>query len=126
MIYNSDFRFDLKIGQNYETALSELLGKKIEVKRDFKCLDTGNIFIEYESRGKKSGIATSEAEWWCYWLSDFHLVLIELDKLKIICRQYLKTNRDVKGGDMNTSKGILLPVKTLFENTILKTYESIL
>jgi hypothetical protein len=119
MIYNSDFKYDLQIGQNYETLLYELLGKRIEVKRDFKCLETGNIFIEYESRGKKSGIATSEAEWWCYWLSDFHLVLIELDKLKIICRQYLNTNRDVRGGDMNTSKGILLPVKTLFENTIL-------
>jgi hypothetical protein len=119
MIYNSDFKYDLQIGQNYETSLYELLGKRIEVKRDFKCLETGNIFIEYESRGKKSGIATSEAEWWCYWLSDFHLVLIELDKLKIICRQYLNTNRDVRGGDMNTSKGILLPVKTLFENTIL-------
>jgi hypothetical protein len=119
MIYNSDFKYDLQIGQNYETSLYELLGKRIEVKRDFKCLETGNIFIEYESRGKKSGISTSEAEWWCYWLSDFHLVLIELDKLKIICRQYLNTNRDVRGGDMNTSKGILLPVKTLFENTIL-------
>ena len=119
MIYNSDFKYDLQIGQNYETSLYQLLGKRIEVKRDFKCLETGNIFIEYESRGKKSGIATSEAEWWCYWLSDFHLVLIELNKLKIICRQYLNTNRDVRGGDMNTSKGILLPVKTLFENTIL-------
>ena len=118
MNYNSDFRYDLQIGQNYETSLYELLGKKIEVKRDFKCLDTGNIFIEYESRGKKSGIATSEAEWWCYWLSEHHLILIELSVLKTICRTFLNTNRDVKGGDLNSSKGILLPLKILFENTI--------
>ena len=32
MIYNSDFKYDLQIGQNYETSLYELLGKKIEVK----------------------------------------------------------------------------------------------
>lgn len=118
MNYNSDFRYDLQIGQNYETSLYELLGKKIEVKRDFKCLNTGNIFIEYESRGKKSGIATSEAEWWCYWLSEHHLILIELSVLKTICRTFLNTNRDVKGGDSNSSKGILLPLKILFENTI--------
>ena len=118
MNYNSDFRYDLQIGQNYETSLYELLGKKIEVKRDFKCLDTGNIFIEYESRGKKSGIATSEAEWWCYWLSEHHAILIELSKLKTICRPFLNTNRDVKGGDSNSSKGIKLPLKILFENTI--------
>lgn len=118
MNYNSDFRYDLQIGLNYETSLYELLGKKVEVKRDFKCLESGNIFIEYESRGKKSGIATSEAEWWCYWLSEHHLILIELSVLKTICRTFLNTNRDVKGGDLNSSKGILLPLKILFENTI--------
>lgn len=121
MNYNSDFRFDLEIGKTYETSLYELLGKKIEVKRDFKCLETGNIFIEYQSRGKKSGIATSEAEWYCYWLSEHHLILIELSKLKSICRAFLNTNRDVSGGDMNTSKGIILPLKVLFDNTIFRT-----
>ena len=110
MQLNSDFRFDLAIGQTYETQLAELLGKKIEVKRDFKALETGNIFVEYESRGKRSGIATSEAEWWCYWLSEKHFVMVEKDELKELCRKYLNTNRDVKGGDSNTSKGILLPM----------------
>ena len=110
MQLNSDFRFDLAIGQTYETQLSELLGKKIEVKRDFQALETGNIFVEYESRGKRSGIATSEAEWWCYWLSEKHFVMVEKDELKELCRKYLNTNRDVKGGDSNTSKGILLPM----------------
>ena len=62
MKHNSDFKYDLEIGLNYETKLAELLGKKIEVKRDFKCLETGNIFVEYASRGKLSGIATSEAD----------------------------------------------------------------
>ncbi len=110
MQLNSDFRFDLAIGQTYETQLFELLGKRIEVKRDFKATETGNIFVEYESRGKRSGISTSEAEWWCYWLSDTHFVMITKEELKTLCRKYLKTNRDVRGGDSNTSKGILLPL----------------
>lgn len=110
MKYNNDFKFDLEVGQTYENKLGELLGKKIEVKRDFKCLQTGNIFVEYESRGQKSGMATSQAEWWCYWLSDSHFIMIELSKLKDMCRKYIKTDRDVLGGDSNTSKGILLPI----------------
>jgi hypothetical protein len=111
MKYNNDFRFDLEIGQKYETKLAELLGKKIEVKRDFKCLETGNIFVEYASRNKLSGIATSEADYYCYWLSDYHFIMVEKEKLKNICKRYLETNRDVLGGDSNTSRGILLPLK---------------
>jgi hypothetical protein len=40
--------------------------KTYEIKTDVKCaplFDTGNIFIEYESRGKKSGISVTQAEW---------------------------------------------------------------
>ena len=111
MKYNNDFRFDLEIGQKYETKLAELLGKKIEVKRDFKCLETGNIFVEYASRNKLSGIATSEADYYCYWLSEHHFIMIEKEKLKNICKRYLETNRDVLGGDSNTSRGILLPLE---------------
>jgi hypothetical protein len=116
MNYNNDFKYDLKIGQLYEIKLGELLGKKIEIKRDFKCLQTGNIFIEYESRTKKSGISITEADYWCYWLSDYHFIMIETQRLKVICRNYLNTTRDIIGGDNNTSKGILLPLKIFFEN----------
>jgi len=115
MNFNNDFRYDLKIGQKFETKLYELLGKTIEVKRDFRCLETGNIFVEYESRNKPSGIATSISDYYCYWLSEYHFIMIEKEELKILCRQFLNTNRDVLGGDMNTSKGILLPLKVFFE-----------
>lgn len=110
MEFNSDFRYDLQVGQVYEKQFRDLLGSKIEIKRDFKCLETGNIYVEYESRGKLSGIATSEAEYWCYWLSNYHCVFIKTETLKDLCRKYLNTNRDKRGGDSNTSKGILLPL----------------
>ena len=111
MKHNNDFKFDLQVGQTYENQLAELLQKKIEVKRDFRAMETLNIFVEYESRGKASGIAISQAQWWCYWLSEKHFVMIEKNELKILCRKYLGTKRDVKGGDSNTSKGILLPIE---------------
>ncbi len=101
MDYNNDFRYDLKVGQVYEKQFNDLLGSKIEIKRDFKCLDTGNIYVEYQSRGKPSGLSTSEAEYWCYWLSDVLCIFIKTEELKILCRKYINTNRDKKGGDMN-------------------------
>jgi len=113
--YNNDFRYDLEVGRKYETQLTELIGSKIEVKRDFHCLRTGNIFVEYESRNKLSGISTTHAEYWCYWLSDDHCILIKTDTLKQMCRKYLNTSRDILGGDSNTSKGILLPTKEFIE-----------
>ena len=45
MKYNNDFKHDLKVGQVYEKQLGELLNKKIEVKRDFRCLETKNVFV---------------------------------------------------------------------------------
>ena len=90
MNYNNDFKYDLKIGQLGEKHLNEILNnKKIEVKTDFKAQKTGNI------------------------LSNEQLVLIRAFTLKNICRCYIGTNRDVRGGDNNTSKGVLVPITEL-------------
>lgn len=114
MNYNRDFKYDLKIGQIKEENLNEILSNSlIEVKYDLKALETGNVFVEYESRGKPSGIATTLSDWYCFAISDtFHF--ISTKDLSDRCRKYLKSNRDVLGGDNNTSKGILLPIKELF------------
>lgn len=114
MTHNSDFRYDLEVGVKYEHALADVFaGKRVEVKRDFLATKTGNIFIEYFSRGKKSGISVSQADYYCFWLSDSHCVLITTEMLKSKCRVYLGSERDVLGGDSNTSKGILLPLSDL-------------
>ena len=113
MKYNNDFKYDLKVGQAKEEELGKIFNdKKVEVKYDLQALKTGNVYVEYYSRGKKSGISTSEAEFYCFAFGDtFHL--IETKLLKSRCRKYIKTNRDKRGGDSNTSKGILLPITEL-------------
>ena len=110
MEHNSDFKFDLKIGQVAEKELGDIFNNStIEVKRDLKALNTGNVFVEYMSRGKPSGLSTTEADWYCFNLGKkYHIV--KTKELKNICREYYKTKRDIKGGDSNTSKGILLPI----------------
>jgi len=112
MLYNNDFSHDLEIGQIGEKALGNILeNKKVEVKTDFIAQRTGNVFVEYESRGKPSGIAKSQADYWCFVLSNHQIVLITSEKLKEIARKHL--GKSVLGGDNNTSKGVLVPVKEL-------------
>jgi hypothetical protein len=115
MKHNGDFKYDLKVGQVKEKELADILqGSTIEVKRDLKTKETGNVFVEYYNlRSKKpSGISTTEAEFYCFAVEDtFHI--IKTDVLKNRCRNYLGTNKDVLGGDSNTSKGILLTIKEL-------------
>jgi len=114
MEYNNDFRYDLKIGQVKEEELGDIFNSsKIEVKHDLQATKTGNVYVEYYSRGKLSGIATTEADYYCFAIDKtFHL--IDVATLKERCLKYRKTNRDREGGDSNTSKGILLPIKELF------------
>jgi len=114
MNYNNDFKFDLIVGQIKEKELGEIFtNKTIEVKYDLQALNTNNVYVEYQSRGKLSGISTTKSDYYCFAFGNtFHL--IETNILKQKCRKYLNTNRDKKGGDNNTSKGILLPINELF------------
>ena len=113
MNYNNDFKYDLKVGQAKEKELGDIFNNKtVEVKYDLQALETNNVYVEYYSRGKKSGISISKADYYCFAFGDtFHL--ISTSSLKDKCRKYIGTSRDKKGGDNNTSKGILLPIKEL-------------
>jgi hypothetical protein len=114
MKYNNNFKYDLKIGQAKEIELGEIFNSKtIEVKYDLQAARTKNVFVEYESRGKPSGISKTLADYYCFCFdSTYHI--IKTNTLKEKCRLYLNTQRDRKGGDSNTSKGILLPILELF------------
>ena len=114
MKYNNDFKYDLKVGQVKEKELGDIFStKSVEVKFDLQALKTGNVYVEYFSRGKLSGISTSQSDFYCFAFGDtFHLIASKL--LKDRCRKYLNTKKDRLGGDNNTSKGILLPIKELF------------
>ena len=110
MEYNSDFRYDLKVGQVAEQALAKIFeGKKVEVKRDRKAKLTGNVFVEYESRGKPSGLATSEADYWCFVVEET-FILLAAERLKEIVEPLKGTDKERRGGDNNTSVGVLIRI----------------
>ena len=115
MEHNSDFKYDLNLGLLGEKLVKEIFkyNDKVEVKTDFKAKDTGNVFIEYKSRGKLSGLATTKAEWYCFVLSNENIIFLKTIKLKELCKQ--KGLSRCEGGDENTSNGILLPIKQLIK-----------
>lgn len=117
MKYSSSFKHDLEFGEKAEDWVNDIFngGKKIEVKYDRKSHKTGNVFIEYESRGKKSGILATDADYWIYKIEGTECAIILpvpylLNKLKEFYKNkmYLKN-----GGDNDTSKGFLIPINKL-------------
>ena len=115
MEYNSDFRHDLKVGKlKGETAFHKMIeDKKIEVKYDRKTKETLNVYIEYQSRGKPSGIRTTEADVYAYYVEDEVCLTIPTKKLK---EKILELNpRRVPGGDSNSSMGFLIPLTELIK-----------
>ena len=83
------------------------------IKTDLRAGSSGNIFIEFESRGKPSGIATTEADYWTIHIDGVWITL-KTETLKRKARMIYKLFGTTMGGDSNTSKGVLIPIKNLF------------
>jgi hypothetical protein len=122
MEYCNDFRTDLKFGQENEKKIAEKIFnipiESIEAKEDKLANATGNFFIEYESRGKPSGIATTQADVWFYTISESAggLFLYTKELKEIV--EFLKPTHTRLGGDDNTSKGILISFTDFFKVNI--------
>ena len=122
------FDLDLEYGQVREDVVSEMLqDKKIEVKSERGMwMDTGNICIEYQSYGKPSGIAATEADYWfhnlCIGEDIFATLIFKVDNLKKIIDN-LDSKRSVSGGDHNASRMWLLNIQKLFAKDFLKVYK---
>lgn len=115
MEYSSDFKYDLGVGKlKGETKLHTMLeDSKIEVKFDRKTRDTGNVYIEYESRNKASGIRTTQADYWAYFIEDEEVYVVSVEKLK---EKIAKLNpKRIPGGDNNTSMGFLIKLEELIK-----------
>ena len=125
-LYNNNNKFDIDLayGNIYEEKLVDLLeeiGWKDEIKteRDYgdkkQWCSTDNIAIEFSSRGKKSGILTTEAEWWVQILTKNDecqaVVMMPTEKLKAKIKG--KKWKQTRGGDDNSSRLVLVPLSEL-------------
>lgn len=107
---NKAFDIDLGYGQSRENAFAAILGDgaRLEVKSDRQAVDTGNVFVEYESRGKPGGIAATESDWWVQEIEPDVFVVMRVERMKRLVRRRLDRYGYVLGGDAKTSKGVLL------------------
>ncbi len=92
---------------------------KIEVKSDKQASKTGNLAIEYECNNKPSGITSSTADYWIYFIvypeeKREECFKIPIDDLKNI----VETCRQVSGGDGMRSR-LYLVKKSLVEKYIV-------
>ena len=125
MEYNNDFRHDLKVGQQGEQVIAQILSddtievKSEQDKNDKNWTNTNNMFVEISSRNKSSGLSTTEAKWWIHNFYKgerlcFSKIILVKDLRRIAKKVHEEQSwRKVKGGDSNTSFGILVPIKEI-------------
>lgn len=134
---NLDFKKDIKMGNDGENVVLSYLesvgGKLInknhdnkydllieyknkeisyEIKTDFFCSpgsDSGNIFIETECRGKKSGIEVTKADWFVtYFIFHGEVWYIKTDELKNLIQEN-NFKIGIGGDPGSNSTGYLIP-----------------
>ena len=122
----SDFKTDLEFGEMAEQIFGENFANgSFEFKRDRMMHRTGRVYIEYKSRGERSGIALDEVKpVWMYLTDDLGFGLVMdagrlREALKVFyqeCKQGLHESPATyakEGGDEDSSVGALIPVEDL-------------
>ena len=110
------FSKDLSYGKKHEKLVMKSM-ENFELKTDRMAHKTGNVYVEFQSRGKDSGIRTSKSDTWIFKIvskGDRHLfsIQIPLTRLKkLVSKDY----RVVPGGDNLTSRGYLVPITDLIK-----------
>jgi len=92
---NNNYKYDISFEKDGKTYL-------LEVKEDMQFQKTGNVAIELQSRGKASGICTSESHIWCYLLGE-EMWFAKTPDIRLFLIQHWDRFRRVNGGDEGTS-----------------------
>jgi hypothetical protein len=128
----SSFNFakDLGVGKEAEESVFKSLTDeelKVEVKRDDWTLRTGNIAVEFECRGKPSGVQVTESNEWWHVLSSSLTLRLETRFVKWLFEslgdkpQYIKEMGDSDGKGGKVAKSLLIPWADLLK--LNKEYE---
>jgi len=119
---NSDFDIDLKFGKEGEDTVANLLSiETVEVKRDKRWKETGNLYIETDcwynasQSWEKSGLSVSKATHYAFVLENM-VVIIPTPDLKAIVE---KSGRAIECKiEPNPSKGYLIKLSHIVEHQI--------
>jgi len=114
---NKNNKFDLMIQKNGENI-------KYEIKTDVFCKphnDTGNIFVEFECRGKESGIMVTEAKWFVTYFKHLNEIwyIKTSELLSLIETSNFRTTQ-FSGDSGSNTKGYLIPRYAFKEKFIIR------
>jgi hypothetical protein len=116
----SDFDLDYSYGIEGEQLVNQLLtgGKTVEVKRDRRWKDTGNLFIETNYLSKQfntwvpGGLLATKAEYWAFVLEGM-VVIVPIAQLKNAVKLHGRPIENKK--EPNPSRGYLLRLDELWK-----------
>ena len=118
MANRSDFDLDLRYGQVAERSVANLLMiETVEVKRDRRWVDTGNIYIETACLSQVgewyySGINASKATHWAFVLEDMTIILKRQHVLGTVMSYGTQIECNI---EPNPSRGYLITVSQLMQ-----------
>lgn len=119
---NKDNKYDIKM------TMPNGKEQTFEIKTDVWCIpsrqyespvlgtintparDNGNMFIEFECRGKESGIVVTKADWFVTYFPHYQQMwIIKVDKLKKLIETENFPISERAGDEGSNTKGYLLP-----------------
>ena len=129
---SEEFKFwDLKFNKNqtevtYEVKTDVYVAKGRMLPNGLyaKGYDTGNIFIEFETRGKDSGIGVTKADWWAnifYYLGEIWFIKVN-DLKKLISENEFEIKADGVGDEGSNTKGYVIPREKFRKHFIVKRF----
>lgn len=125
-----NFVNDVKVGELGEQLVNAIFHDetvKVEVKKDDWTTKTGNIAIEFECRGKPSGISITKADFWCHVVGHYFVLVFPVDFLRKVCdnlkydENYVKNVGDKNSSGEKVAKVVLIPWTELL--TRFKEYQ---
>lgn len=121
MKFNKDYRFDIQVeeGERHERTLAGALkGTFYECKAERRIWrSSANAFIECGSKGRPSGLITTEADMWVqsFEVEDGRIkwLVMPTRDMRGLCDKYGRWKTGV--GDDGTQEGYLLTLFSLFK-----------
>lgn len=122
MTKNSDFDLDLKFGKEGENTVANILSiDTVEVKRDKRWKETGNLYIETDcwynasQSWQPSGLSVSKATHYAFVLEQM-VVIVTTDNLKTVVNS---KGRSIECKiEPNPSKGYLIKLSDIVESQL--------
>jgi hypothetical protein len=122
--YEPRFDLDLEYGKQAELFVDDvavaILEQRVEVKRDARWHQTGNLFVEFQcrkvsGRWEKSGITDTDATLWAFILADTQTAIFIPTALlyEITKDHYKRGNWTEQNRGSHPTRGVLIPIPRL-------------